>query len=62
MKPGRFQITNYSMGRGVASVELHGTIQEAIKRGETMEALGQPGSGKGAAAKSRIVGIKRLGD
>lgn len=62
MKAGQFRITNYSMGRGVTSVEMRCTLQEAILRGETMEPLGQPGSGKGARAKSRVIGIQRISD
>lgn len=60
MKDGTFIITNYAMGRAISSVTLEGSLKEAVKRGETMEPLGLPGTGKGAAAKSRIIGIKRM--
>lgn len=60
MKAGRFLITNYSMGRAVTSVEVNGTLEDAMARGEKMAPLGLPGTGKGARAKSRVIGIKRL--
>lgn len=62
MKPGTFQVTNYQMGRAVTKVMVVGTLTEAIQRGERFPALGLPGTVPSAAAKSRVVGIRRVGD
>lgn len=61
-KPGLFLVTNYSMGRSVTSALVRGTVNDAILRGETMEALGLPGNHKNAGRASRVIGIKRMND
>lgn len=58
----RFRATTYSMGRAAESVEFEDTVRmasrnPAIKR---LRALGLPGTGRGAAAQSQVVGVKRL--
>lgn len=61
-KPGLFLVTNYAMGRAVTSALVRGTVNDAITRGETMEALGLPGTGKNAGRASRVIGVKRMND
>lgn len=56
----KFLITNYAMGTAISRVEVEGTLTDAILRAERLESHGQPGTGKGAAARSRVIGIQRV--
>lgn len=58
MKPGRFKITSYSMGMPRATVEVVGTLTDAQARAERMPAHGMAERG----GKTRVVGIKRVGN
>lgn len=59
MKKFKYIVTSYKMGQPMTSRTVY-TEHDAHLVAQTLPAYGLPGSGKGAAGMSRVVGIKRV--
>lgn len=61
MKPGKFRLTTYQMGRAVTTQTIAASDEATLRAAaERMSAHGLPGQHPKAAARSRVVGVSRL--